>query len=265
MLTYNLENSDNDSIYPTDKFTADFQSFIQATGYNYSEVREIFNELTYIGPLREKPHRYYETAGETMKSVGPRGENMPNLLKRYHNKIKDQLNEWIREFEFGDELLINNISDSLFSINFTEYQTGISTNLANAGFGASQILPLIVQALTSNEGSMTIAEQPEIHLNPRLQCVLADLFVFMANKNQRIIVETHSEHLLLRLRRLIAEKKLDYNKVAIYFIEKINGESKIRNIELNQNGHIPPLSWPEGFFGEGLKESLALATIQAKK
>lgn len=141
---------------------------------------------------------------------------------------------------------------------------GFETNIANSGFGASQILPLIVQALLSQEEALTIAEQPEIHLNPKLQCVLADLFAFMVKKNQRVIVETHSEHLLLRLRYLVADKKLSNNDVAIYFIEKESGVSKVTPIKMDDDGHIPSDVWPKGFFEESMRESLALASAQIR-
>jgi predicted ATPase len=88
--------------------------------------------------------------------------------------------------------------------------------------------------------------------------------VEMANSDHRVIVETHSEHLLLRLRRLVADGSISHNKVAIYFVEKIDGLSKIRHIDLKGNGHIPSESWPKGFFEESLSESLALAAAQSR-
>ena len=116
----------------------------------------------------------------------------------------------------------------------------------------------------SPKESLTIAEQPEIHLNPKLQCVLADLFAFMAKKDQRVIVESHSEHLLLRLRYLVANKTLTSDDIAIYFIEKESGVSTIKEIKIETDGHINPVEWPKGFFEDTLRESLALATEQIK-
>ncbi|MCZ6704165.1 MAG: DUF3696 domain-containing protein [Ignavibacteria bacterium] len=253
-----------DTNYKSERFSEEFSHFIQASAYNYSELRNIFNRLSYIGPLREIPYRYYQTASENYLTVGPKGENTANLLKIHIDKYQDEINEWIKKFDFGDELLIKDLSDELFTISFLNNKTHTKTNIANVGFGASQVLPLIVQALISPKESMTIAEQPEIHLNPKLQCILADLFSHMVSKDQRIIVETHSEHLLLSIRRLVAEKKIKSNDVAIYFVEKINDLSHIREIPLQENGHIEPIDWPKGFFQETLKESLALATEQAK-
>ena len=128
-----------------------------------------------------------------------------------------------------------------------------------------QVLPLIVQALMAPVDTIIIAEQPEIHLNPRLQGLLADLFVRMAKSNHRIIVETHSEHLLLRLRRLVAEGLIDAEDIALYYVEKRDGRSQIRLVSINADGNIPSDEWPKGFFEDSLRESFALAKAQSSR
>jgi predicted ATPase len=246
------------------KFSDDFELLLQVVSDNFSFSQSILMNLSYLGPLREAPHRYYQITNENYSTVGQKGENTPNLIKRHLNRRKKEINNWIQRFGFGQELALTKISEDLYSINFKEKGQRKKTNIANTGFGASQILPLIVQALISSAESLTIAEQPEIHLNPRLQGVLAELFCYMAKHDQRIIVETHSEHLLLRLRTLVAKKEIPVNDIAIYFVEKKQGTSKIRPIEMNENGVIKSDEWPTGFFADTLKESLALAAQQAK-
>ncbi len=245
-------------------FSKEFSTYLQCTGYTFEELRSLFSTLSYIGPLRDIPRRYYEIAGEIPRSVGPHGEHTANLLHRRFSSFRNDLNSWIRRFEFGDRLKENKISSELFSLYFETKTPATKTNIADAGFGASQVLPLVVQALAAQTGSLTIAEQPEIHLNPRLQCVLADLFAKMANSDHSVIVETHSEHLLLRLRRLVASGEIESQKVAIYFVEKSGDISTIRPVPMEENGNISPEVWPRGFFGETLKESLGLATEQSK-
>lgn len=245
-------------------FSEDFSKFIQSVSYNYSEAIDTIGEISYLGPIRDNPHRYYEVGNENYNTVGHKGENTANLLKKNIKKIQKELNEWVQKFGFGDDVEFKELSSTIHSIIFNDHNTETYTNIANAGFGASQILPLIVQALLSPKESLTIAEQPEIHLNPKLQCVLADLFAFMAKKDQRVIVETHSEHLLLRLRYLVANKTLSSDDIAIYFIEKDNGVSTIKEIKIETDGHINPVEWPKGFFEDTLRESLALATEQIK-
>jgi hypothetical protein len=242
-----------------------FLMYISALSTAFGDIQDLFRNLSYIGPLREPPRRYYPIASEMPISVGSRGEHMANLVRRRLPEFRSRLNSWIRRFEFGTRLVVQPLSDELFSLSFENHSPPSRTNIADAGFGASQVLPLIVQALTAATQSLTIAEQPEIHLNPRLQFLLADLFVEMANSDHRVIVETHSEHLLLRLRRLVASGKIEHRKVAIYFVEKKDGISTIRHIPIEENGHIPADLWPKGFFEDNLKESLALAAAQWSK
>ncbi len=247
-----------------DRFTEGFSQFLSAVSYNNNRVRMYLGDLSFIGPIRENPHRIYEITNETYNTVGSMGENMPNLIKKIGNN-NEELNNWVKRFGFGDSIQLKHHYSNTYSLRFLKEDSEFYTSIANAGFGASQVLPLIVQAIVSPKRSITIAEQPEIHLNPKIQCELAELFASMAKKGQTIIVETHSEHLLLRLRRLIAEEKLKSEDVAIYFVEKNKHNSIIKEIKLQENGHINPIDWPKDFFGESLKEALTMATEQSKR
>jgi len=258
------EVEEQDENAATKRLSKSFSELLQAISFNFSLASEILGDISYLGPIRENPKRYYELRNENYNTVGPRGENLPDLLKKNFSKIEIELNEWVQKFGFGDKLELKKLSNTIYSILFRNNGDDNYTNIANAGFGASQILPLIVQALVSPAETLTIAEQPEIHLNPRLQCVLADLFAYMSKKDQRVIVETHSEHLLLRLRLLVANKTISADDIAIYFVDKVNNESKVREIEIEADGHVNPSEWPSGFFEESLRDSLALATEQLK-
>lgn len=246
------------------RFTKGFSQFLSAISYNNSRVRNYLGDLSFVGPIRDNPRRIYEITNEIYNTVGSRGENMPNLVKEIGDD-NEELNNWISRFGFGDKIQLVHHYSNTYSLRFTRNDSHYYTSIANAGFGASQVLPLIVQAIVSPRRSITIAEQPEIHLNPKIQCELANLFVSMAEKGQTVIIETHSEHLLLRLRRLIAEEKISSDDVAIYFVEKKDDESTIREIALQSNGHISPIDWPKNFFDESLKEALAMASEQSKR
>ena len=95
-------------------------------------------------------------------------------------------------------------------------QNSLDLDITDVGFGVSQVLPVIIQGFLSKERSITLVEQPEIHLHPKMQADLADLFIDIAiNKNVKkgssskyLIIETHSEYLLKRLRRRISENKI---------------------------------------------------------
>jgi predicted ATPase len=106
-------------------------------------------------------------------------------------------------------------------------------------------------------------EQPEIHLHPAAQTALADLFLEQMREGRQFIIETHSEHLVLRIRRRIAEGKVKPESVRIFFVEKIDGVTQVKELKLTESGHFS--DWPKGFFEEGYEEAMALARASAKR
>jgi predicted ATPase len=256
--------SDQEETLPP-KYSEAFSEYLRTISYALEDTRQRLATISYVGPLRARLKRYYDVSTERTPLVGSMGENTANLVRRHKAQMSKDLNKWVRAFEFGDRLVVKRLPESLFSLYFQRGNPPVITNIADAGFGASQVLPLIVQAIMAPKNTVTIAEQPEIHLNPKLQSLLADLFVKMATSDHRVIVETHSEHLLLRLRRLVAEGEIDHDDIALYFVEREDGVSTVRAITIDAYGNIPSDEWPKGFFEDSLKESLALATTQSKR
>jgi hypothetical protein len=244
------------------QFTEQFSHYLKAVGFTYSSLRAFFEHLSYVGPLRAKLQRFYRVSPELPDTVGAQGEHAANLFRRRAEELKPKIDAWVKKFEFGDELRYASLAPDLFQLTFKSGDE--ETNVADAGFGASQVLPLIIQAVAAPHNSLTIAEQPEIHLNPRLQCVLADLFVDMAGSGHRVLVETHSEHMIVRLRRLIAEGKVDADDINVLFVERSGSVSTIRPIPIDKHGTVSRDAWPVGFFEDGLREALALASAQAR-
>ena len=252
---------DDDTARNSDRFSKEFSHYLRAIGYAYSSIRSLVGYLSYIGPLRDRPRRYYQIAAEAARTVGPRGENAPHLFRQHQQELQAEVNSWVQRFEFGKSLMCKGLTEDFFKLCFVNGKE--QTNIADAGFGASQVLPLIIQALVAPKDSLTIAEQPEIHLNPRLQSTLGDLFAHMANSGHRVLVETHSEHLLLRLRTLVATGIISEKDVAIYFVEKTDDQSVIREVPIESNGNIRRDQWPKGFFDDALRESMMLASAQS--
>ncbi len=98
--------------------------------------------------------------------------------------------------------------------------------LADVGFGVSQILPVLTTAFLSEPEGILIFEQPEIHLHPRAQARLAELIVCFARTGRRVLIETHSDHLINRLRRIVAEDLSDQlaEQVGILFVRQTGDE-----------------------------------------
>ena len=125
-------------------------------------------------------------------------------------------------------------------------QNSLDLDITDVGFGISQILPVIIQGYLAHENSITLIEQPEIHLHPKMQADLADLFISIINSTNEeggkktkkyLFVETHSEYLLKRLRRRISEGKILNDDVAIYLIDPQidnsgGGDSRVNNIRI---------------------------------
>ncbi len=134
--------------------------------------------------------------------------------------------------------------------------------ISDVGFGVSQILPVITLCYCVPRGSTILLEQPEIHLHPSVQAGLADVFIdAVRGRNIQIIVESHSEHLLRRLQRRIAEAdKLTNEDVALYFCRHDGTESTLDPLDVDNFGNIR--NWPKDFFGNEF-EDMAKTTLAA--
>ena len=227
-------------------------------------IIEKLRRLFYLGPLREYPQRSYIISGQAPSDMGVRGERSAEVLwfasrtKRQRQQMLESTNRWVKEFGIAREVKLQRLGKSnQYQVLFVDAATDLPVNIADVGFGASQLLPIIVQGFYAQPGSVLLIEQPEIHLHPKAQATLGDLLMEVVKGGDRqIIVETHSEHLLARIQRRIAEQRFSHEQVAIYYFEPTPDGTKIHRIELDEYGQLAePI--PEGFFEEGLEEALA--------
>lgn len=225
-------------------------------------VETEFLNLFYLGPLREFPRRVYVTSGQAPHDVGTRGERAVDVLWFAHRskgksirKIEQEVRTWFKAFDFANDIRLDPVGrGNYYRVVIIDPATQTETNLADIGFGASQTLPIIIESFYAPLGSVILIEQPEIHLHPKAQTVLGDLFIRAASEaNRAFIVETHSEHILARLRRRIAEKQLSTDKVAIYYFQPTPEGTHIQPVTLNEQGQYE--SFPEGFFEEDVVEA----------
>ena len=116
------------------------------------------------------------------------------------------------------------------------------------------MLPVLTIAFFAPPGSTILLEEPEIHLHPLAQSVLAELFVEVArDRHVQFIVETHSEHLFRRMQTLVARENLSTDDCELYFVEKEGGLAQLRRLELDAYGRVT--NWPDRFFGDALGET----------
>lgn len=221
--------------------------------------------LNRVSPVRQQVPRYGIRGAAPGQWVGGGGAALLREL-RSQRKVSDTrtLLEFIRhwmceEFNLLDDLQLEPVGDTDRIVQLVGGTGGSPlVNVASMGAGISQLLPIVAAVGETGPRDCLLVEQPEIHLHPAAQSNIADLFIdSVIDGNGQYIIETHSEHFVLRLRRRIAEMKLDPSNVALLFVERENGVAHVRRIEIKDNGEV--VRWPEGFFAEDYHEARALS------
>lgn len=221
-------------------------------------VSDVLSKIHYLGPLRKNPERYYVSSGNTSDYVGKTGLESPDILYENENNILNKTNKWLRKltnYSIKPTATTRKTKDkgsqNVYSLRLVDAITNTNVNITDLGFGISQILPIIVQSFKSN-GDLILIEQPEIHIHPKLQAEMGSMFA-EACKNNMFIIETHSENLLLRLKKLVRTGKISNDQISIIYVDKTEQGSVCCPIRLDDNGDFID-KWPKGFFEESLEE-----------
>jgi predicted ATPase len=238
------------------------------------------DRLFYLGPLRDYPQRDYLWARSRPTDVGKRGEKAIDAilaattahetrnLKPHARLLSFQqiIAHWLREMGLIHSFAVEEIKrgSNRWQAKVTTRRGGAEVLLTDVGFGVSQVLPVITLLYHVPEGATVILEQPEIHLHPLAQAHLADVIISAAQRRRvQVIVESHSEHLLLRLQRRIAEEVVRKDEVALYFCDATEGVSRLGGLELDLFGRIT--NWPQHFLGDAFGETAAAEEARLKR
>ncbi len=230
---------------------------------------DISLNTNYVGPFREIPKRTYNISGssKTLK-VGNKGENAYQILindfVKREGKLLKQVSGWYEKNFDGWGIQINDKAKPDYKIELFRKDPNFSINIKDVGEGMTQALPIVVSAfLEDKKQVLTILEQPELHLHPAAHGNLAELIALSSkSSNKKFLIETHSQNFILRLRRLVAERTIDKNSLAIYFVEYDNKDntSSLEKIDVDDNGNVS--SWPKNVFSETLDETMAIRNAQ---
>lgn len=203
------------------------------------------SQMNYVSPLRAHPKRYYmlDKANTTVSLNTLDGDEIAEVLKE-NTSVKNNVNAWFDKF--GLKIDVSKFKEVVHNLIVT--QNKLKLDITDVGFGISQVLPIIIQGFLSPKESITIIEQPEIHLHPKMQADLGDLFIdIIKDKNKKLIVETHSEYLLRRIRRRISEGKISADDVSICLFHPRTDDSSavVEILDIGEKGNF---HWPEDFY-----------------
>lgn len=217
----------------------------------FASIITPFPETISIAPLRSKPKRTYDPVRE---SASPEGDHVPMLMMRLD---RTERNEWD---ELHDHLVTFGKQSGLFSdIKVKRHgrqmsdpfqlqvkvRSGSYTNIVDVGYGVSQSLPILVDVMGEQRKTFLL-QQPEVHLHPRGQAELATLFIkSWKGKRNRFFIETHSDHIVDRIRISVRQGILRPDEVSILYFEPRRNAVKIHNLRLDKHGNL--LGAPESY------------------
>ena len=244
--------------------------------YIWKTVREqIIKELAnirYSKPLRTTAERYYRIQGLSIDEVDPSGENVAMVMNSMRGSTLTKFGDWT-EKTFGCRFYTVTRGGHV-SVVVKDSRSNHEDNLADTGFGYSQVLPILLSSWLTTEQKQErvslandllfnallsdsyceVIEQPELHLHPAFQAKLIDAFAGIVTQNNKknnikFILETHSETIVNRLGYLIYKKKLPADMVnVVVFNKNENDISTATQIEYTEKGQLK--NWPIGFFDQ---------------
>ena len=204
--------------------------------------------------LRASPFR---TPENPPKVLGPNGRDTPLVLAA-DPELRESVRKWYRN-AFGETIDV--AAQGIYSelVAGSPARDG-NVRLEQSGRGLSHVLPVVVMALTAKAAGpgVDVIEHPEAELHPAAHAEIAELLLAnLPGPIRPMVVETHSEMMLLRARRRIAEGRLPAESVLVYWIHTEPGSGSIpRKITINERGEMD--SWPDGVFIEDYEEILAI-------
>ncbi len=218
---------------------------------------ENFLGLYHIPGIRGNPERYYKISSS--KNYFGRFEDYTASIINYWQNSKDKEEQKKLEKLGG---LLNRMGLTTFvksqKVNDVNIQINVGAlpnvrnrniqdiNIADVGFGVSQVLPILIALLQAEKGRIVYIEQPELHLHPKSQEVLAEILCEFATSGIKVLIETHSSIILRKIQTMIAKKKIDFTDVGFnWFSMGSDGFTKVAKADLDEKGRLG--DWPQDF------------------
>ena len=234
-------------------------------------VTSLFRSLKYLGPLRQSPKVVYDQ-GPNRDGLGTSGEFTAAVLHAHKNReimapmprggsrlmsLGEALNLWLAELGLVEGAAATDLGRLGIGLTVTPVGSKREVDLTAVGVGVSQALPVLLLCLIARRGAVVLLEQPELHLHPAMQLKLADFLLACAKTGRQVILETHSEHLVNRLRLRVAEDATGRtsNEVGLLFADQDeSGRTSYKPSQINPLGGLSE-DWPRGFLDVGSDEA----------
>ncbi len=249
---------------------------------NLKENPLYFQEFYYLNAERLGPRIAQNIQFFDYENTGYKGEYTAQVISNLNYNFKIEEGKIFDEKLKGNKFFINHINAWLsYILNGTtitphyddkthsarievqnSYSKGNPIVPTNTGFGISYVLPIIVSGLIAKKNRLLIVENPEAHLHPSAQSKMGEFLSIIANSGVKVIVETHSDHILNGIQLACAKNKIDNNKVTINYFDKVDDsiQPQINSISINQRGELS--DWPKGFFDQSQKDFSELFKIR---
>ena len=246
-----------------------------------SAFEERLQHLHYLGPWRAALRRRYRWTGEQPADVGRAGESAVDALLASRERgetvgrgrtgrrltLEEYVAQWLRDLEFVHDFRLASLPEDsqVFEVRVSKSADSPEVLATDAGAGLAQVLPVLALCFRAPAGSTVILEQPELGLHPMARSGLADVLVDACQKRGvQILLESHSQRLLRRLQRRLADKTVAEDDVALFHCSASDSHSTLTQLELDRFGNIR--NAPEGFFGDEFGEiaAMSLAGLQRR-
>lgn len=217
-------------------------------------IAEHVLRIIHVPALRGNPERTYPTTAVTTNFPGTFEKYVASIISMWQSrddKRLHRLKRTLRNLRLSGGVGAQPIDDTQVELRVGRQlgviaDEGDSVNVADVGYGVSQVLPVLVALLVAEAGQLVYIEQPEIHLHPQAQSSLAATIADAAKRGVRVIIETHSDLLLLGLQTLVAQGKLAPDLVKLYwFSRNAAGYTKVQSANLDSSGSFG--EWPVDF------------------
>ncbi len=246
---------------PTVSNTSELLARMTLSGQMETIASFLLESVGHIDSFRLAPQRTYYESSRASVRITRYGDNYVEQMSRWEAENAPEaaeLRQNLKELGVLADFKIRRLTGGRLELAGKPKASAVMTNLTDLGFGTSQVLPVLVAINQLEPGSLFSVSQPETHLHPEVQALLANYFVRLTrDRNMSFIIETHSEYLINRLRLLLANGEIAQEDLSVVYVTNSGKEARACPVELRPDGSIDGA--PRDFFDTYMMDVMDLA------